>query len=345
MFYSNEFQDGSMKISLKVFLTGLFAVVMSGFSGASELSDLERPVKIVWEQLPSLPSPAAGQALFFLQDTVYAVGGTTWINGKKVYLDRVLKLDREKACWVESGKLPFALGYAYGVVRDGKMILAGGVLSGNKNSGTLLISGDCGKSWEIRHLDSAPGFGAAYCLDGSCVYASGGFPEADKWQNLSSGLWKLDLDKTDPVWEALLFCPGEPVALSAAAVSGGRFFLAGGANENIVNSRSFRIYGPDGIWHQGRELPAGIRAGVLLSLSDEKLLLFSQCETDQNNDTQATDKIYCYDIAADQWQLTASAPEKAGFDILYRNGEIYLVGGEDKGCSRIGRVYRGVIQK
>ena len=60
--------------------------------GETALPPKETRLRIVWEKLPDLPVAAAGQTLIIDDGQLYVLGGSTWRDGRKCYLDSISRL-------------------------------------------------------------------------------------------------------------------------------------------------------------------------------------------------------------------------------------------------------------
>ncbi len=195
-------------------------------------------------ELPPLPDPlgVAGPFAGVTAGGLIVAGGAhfpgamPWEGGKKVWLDRVWRLDSSAGTWTRAGALPHPLGYGVSLSTDDGVWCVGGSDSTRHFAETFRLG------WKNDALTVTAGpplpiplaNAAGALVQGRLVIAGGS--ESPGEQTASARVFALDLAQPT-AWKELPALPGPGRFLAAAAAVGADFFLFGGATP---------VPGPDG---------------------------------------------------------------------------------------------------
>ncbi|MEO6283169.1 MAG: sodium/solute symporter [Dyadobacter sp.] len=272
---------------------------------------------IVWTNMATLPSPAAGQKQLGLAGAFTGVhngvlivagganfpDGTPWEGGKKAYQDDiyVLKKQQDSYEWIATKMPHLTVKSAYGAsvsVTEG-IVCMGGEQEGGVSKKVFLMQWDASKNEVVfKSLSDMPVAlaNAGATSIGNVVYIAGGESNG----KASNGFFALNLSATNPKWEVL---PSLPVAMSHSVVVaqnngkrshvyvlGGRSANASGISE--LHSSNFG-YDPDKrkwkklsdindgkavtTWSAGTGVANG--ASYILLIGGDKGNVFHQIET------------------------------------------------------------------
>lgn len=228
-----------------------------------------------WQRLPSLPDRygVAGAFAGMAGGQLLVAGGTNfpeikpWDGGKKIWHDTVYALANPNGKWREVGKLPRALGYGVSAtVGDGVVCIGGSDVNQHYP--------DCFKLTVVEgrlRVQSLPALpiplaNAAGVTIGEVIYVCGGSDKPGE-QSALNRLFALDLSANRPAWNELEPCPGRPRLLPVAAAVNGSFYLVGGADIVMRESKLVREYLADAWryepvtgWQQLARLPKPVVA-------------------------------------------------------------------------------------
>ena len=312
-------------------------------SGAALNAAPELPV-IHWRKLPDLPSPGGGHLVLADHGKVLVLGGTFWRGGVKYRYDRVLRLDVDGRDWIEESKLPLPLGYMVGCRHDGKLIFAGGTTVGDQDNPRTYIRTNDGR-WTVVRMTGSPPFGAAAATDGHRLFAVGGLLRSNDWKSVTNQLLILDLDHPEHGWQTGPPLPGEGRALAALCVHRERLYLFGGADGNIENrSECWTMELASGVWTRLPDLPVAVRYALALPWKN-RIILIANCLTGKDHQTVTSNRIFIFDPDTRQWSPGGLTPYTAAADGAICGNRIYLIGGEDKGQSRVATCAVGVLEE
>lgn len=147
-----------------------------------------------WEQLPSLPEPAANVAAVALNGKIYVLGGHSYdfLVSDLVTKASVFVFDPQAARWTSGASLPEPLAGMAAAAANGKLYVFGGGAESGEERATTLEYDPATNAWAERA--SMPGgsriFAGAAAMDNK-IYVVGGWPnltrvevydpEADSW--------------------------------------------------------------------------------------------------------------------------------------------------------------------
>lgn len=300
---------------------------------------------INWKELPDLPSASGGHLILHIDGELRVIGGTYWQNDTKYWHNRILRLNPDETGWSECSKLPVPLGYAAGCYHEDKIILSGGNTTGGKaNLQTYVLKND-DITWGLSAILKSQLLYAAVANDSNSMFALGGLLQKDKWDSVTNRLLIMDLKHPEQGWKEGKPLPGEARALSAMCAHHGKLYLFGGANRNIVNlSECWTLDLQTNNWTRLPDMPAATRYSLALPW-EKWIIIIANCMTDQDNQAITTNRIFFFNTETKQWYSGGVTPYTAVADGIIHENRIYLIGGEDKGKSRVSTCRSGVINK
>ncbi len=114
--------------------------VVGGINTSNEATKLVYrfdPATGKWERLRDFPDYRHHMPLVVLRDTLYAIGGYTPPGFTAVR--SVLAYDEGRDVWVGRGLLPEPRGASAAAVADGKIVVVGGITTGNQQTDSIVI--------------------------------------------------------------------------------------------------------------------------------------------------------------------------------------------------------------
>ncbi len=235
-----------------------------------------RAESLEWAELPPLPDehgfagPFAGTSggALIVAGGANFPDGYPWDGGAKIYHDRAFVLEKPDGAWQIAAPLPKPVGYGVSASLASRASLV--CIGGNDADATFA---DCFElTWVGGALKASPlpplpvastmGCGAAI---GDVVYHAGGSLDGETHR----AFYRLDLGAERPAWEELPWPEGAPGRiLAVAGVSGGQFYLFGGADlgSDRWDKRSYlndawRFDPEAGTWQRLADMPAQVAAG------------------------------------------------------------------------------------
>lgn len=289
-----------------------------------------------WEKLPALPVGIGNCACGSFGDDLIILGGITWQNDAKIWLDKIWRFDTRKKVWREAGPLPQPLAYpAYGQTTRGIYFVGGG--GGKKN---LPESGRLDHRFQFQKLGTVPQpliYSASALADGK-LYVVAGATDAADLKTATNLFYSVHL-KTGRV-DALPDFPGGKLIVPAAVALGGRIYVFTGASfdpasNQAVNVDSAFVYSiADAKWSGIKPFPFPVRGLAGSALNDRHILLAGGYKQD------FTDEAFVYYTKTDSYFKTAPLPYRAMVQLVKAGREIYCIGGEDRMRHRSDLFYR-----
>ena len=300
------------------------------------------PLTIQWQVRQPLPEGVAGGVGGYLDHTLLYAGGTTWRNGRKVWLASVHRYNPAQDAWLDSTPLPEALAYGPAVTGSDYFEILGGMTG----------SGPSLKCWRLHKGETAwrytgelplpAALGRAETLLGG-TYIFGGCPDVADLSGCSDSV----LVRTENGnWQSAAKLPSGPVALSASSSSGDQVYLFGGcaptgtgAIRNTSESWSFTP--STGTWRKLRPLPTATRSLSAIRLDSRAILLAGGYNASQDEaklhgpEFGFSKAVWIYHTDRDEYEPVAALPEAvAGMEFVKAGKRIFATGGEDKARSR-----------
>jgi N-acetylneuraminic acid mutarotase len=146
--------------------------------------------------------------------------------------------------------------------------------------------------------------------------------------------------------------PDGAIALRASAVLDGHVYLFGGCSEvpgGVVNRDSAFRYDPlTGEWRKLRSLLVPARGMSVASMGRGRILLaggYTASAASSGPESGFTDEVWIYDVRRDRYERAAPLPfAVSGIDVLFHEGWILALGGEDRMRSRSRRFIQGRVE-
>ncbi len=210
--------------------------------------------KVMFEKLPSLPSPGfAGMFAGVSHGELIAAGGSNfpdkkpWEGGKKLWYSDIYALKKGAASWRKIGALPSPLAHGVSVTFENKVICVGGS-SDNRFTAKCFSLELTSGGVEFTNLADLPVNLANMtgCVVGSMLYVFGGQSDPAENRTLNFG-YRLDLAIPDAKWTALPAWPGKGRMLASCGAIGETIYLVGGTDlSSDSRGSAVRTYLADG---------------------------------------------------------------------------------------------------
>jgi N-acetylneuraminic acid mutarotase/predicted MFS family arabinose efflux permease len=218
----------------------LWGIAMLNYLDRLMLTTMGDSIKVAtWEKMAPLPEPlgVAGPCAGVSGEALLVGGGANfpagkpWEGGKKAWTDKVYALEQPDGTWLEAGRLPRPLAYGVSATVPGGIACVGGNDAEGPRAEAFLLKWDA-KSRKLA-TDPLPSLprpltNACGAAIGTRLFVAGGEETANA-TTATAALLMLDLAAPDKGWQELPPCPGPARILAGAAVTNGRFYLAGGA--------------------------------------------------------------------------------------------------------------------
>lgn len=201
-----------------------------------------------WSQLKPLPDEHgfAGAFAGITNKALIVAGGANfpdgfpWEDGKKAWYDSIFILEKPAGDWNKSAqKLPHPIAYGVSVTHGDFAYFIGGQDADNSYADATEVSYAGGvisfKKLPPLPIASTMGCGAVI---GDSIYIAGGSTDAGK--SALKTFFRLDLKADQLGWEELPWPSGAPARyLPVGGVSGGKFYLFGGADLDGEGNRTY----------------------------------------------------------------------------------------------------------
>jgi hypothetical protein len=299
-----------------------------------------------------MPTPAAGGAAAFLGSRLVYAGGATWEGGTKQWLKRVQVYDPASDAWTDGPALPTALGYgAYLRTADALEILGGN--DGERTHRECWRLEVSAKQWQ--RSGAAPTdtlFGRAEAIAGR-TYLFGGCSEITDLTRCTDAVFVREATE----WRRISSLPQGKVAMPAAAQVRGRVYFFGGCSMlepgKLFNRDEAYSFDPaGGAWRKLRSLPKANRGLTAVAVNDRYILLYGgysatqQEAAGQGPEFGFTRAAFAYDVENDSYLNLGSGPlAAAGVELLYRDGTLFALGGEQRMRGRSERLMTARVKE
>lgn len=287
-----------------------------------------------WEKMAPLPVPIGGMATGVVDGQIVSAGGTTWHEGRKIWLDTIHVYDAAKNSWRVSGTLSKSCGYAaYGV--HGRALVQAGGSDGTSSLELLMkIAPEGPASTQPLGLRAVYAGGSVV---GDALYVLAGSADSADLAQMKTDFCKVDVLTGKAA--ALPPYPGKPVMLPACAVLGDTIYAFSGANPDtsgtVTNTASAHAFSvKEGKWRTIRPLPVAVR-GLAACALDNTHILLAGGYTDK-----FSDQAWIYDAGADTYAETTRLPLAVMPNLVKLGEYVYCIGGEDRMKSRTDAVHR-----
>jgi hypothetical protein len=266
----------------------------------------ERPFELDWTTGANLPVAWKGGVAGVLGDDVLLAGGL-WMPGRK---NLAYAYNLGTGAYREIPPVPFETAYTQGACDGTRVYVVGGRSAGRR---VAACSRGPGGAWQwemLPLLPEAEGKGrwlaVSAVVPGKWLFLVSGHPTGTPSETRTTGAlpsWRLRLDRSGAVWEAMAAYPGGPRAVHSAAVVRGKLYVFGGSHPDPVmrsifvdlvkkyaffdtpyggvpQYRDVYRYDPESDrWQRVRDLPFGMSGGSGVVLRDRYVLLMGTTET------------------------------------------------------------------
>ena len=304
---------------------------------ATALSTAAAPA--AWERLAPLPVPNGGFIAAGSGDRIIAVGGVTWKDDTKIWLNGIWSYDPARNAWSESGPLPAPLAYSVSGSDGATMWFAGGS-SGERTQRNLWRIDSGQPPFVVASIDPALVY-AAGGLIGTTLYAAGGTDDQAAIERITNRFVGIDVRTGQTT--RLPDYPEASLTTGTAAVVGGKLYVFGGARwdpvaKTVVNHASAHVFSPDtNRWERLPPLPHPGRGYTAIALDERRILVAGGY---RNDEVEFVRDAYVFDTHARTFTPTLPLPY-AAMVTLVRNGEwLYCLGGEDRKRHRTDAAFR-----
>lgn len=307
---------------------------------------------LAWSRLPSIPDPTgfAGSFAGIAGDDLLVAGGANfpnakpWEGGAKVWHDSIFRFDEKAGAWKKAGRLPRPLGYGVSISTPESLICAGGSDAARHHDEVFRLSSD-GAGIRITPLPPLPRPCANFCgaLLGRTIHVAGGIEKPDATTALHT-VWTLDLDHLSQGWRAVDPWPGKERMLAAAGVSGGSFFIVGGAAlKPGADGKPERIWLQDGYrftpgqgWRRIADAPkiSVAAPSPMPSFGGNELFLIggddgAQLGVDPGDHLGFPREVFAFLPSANQWRPAGQTPVSLVTTPAVQRGDAVIIpGGE-----------------
>jgi hypothetical protein len=289
-----------------------------------------------WEALPSLPEGSGNFVCGTIRDDLVLLGGIGWQDGAKQWRGAIWRFNPTTKEWSTAGILPRPVAYAaFGETQAG-LYFAGGSDGQTTHDTLQFLNGNL-------ELQTVARFPHPLCYSGHAIgdgrlFVVSGGTDANDLKTLTNLCYTIDLrtGKTASLPEY----PGGNLLLPAAAMTGRRVYVFGGASWDAAGNRAVNVDSAfacsleDNAWKAIKPYPFPVR-GLASCVLDERYILLGG-----GYGEAFTDFAGLYDTERDSYLKTQPLPSKAMANFIKAGDFIYWVGGEHAMRQRSDAVYR-----
>lgn len=238
------------------------------------------------------------------QPVLYAIGGYSPDAGR--YVRTVEAYNFATNSWSTKVSLPLALAHTNGVgVIGGKLYLSGGYFQTAGGTGYhpgLNVYDPARNSWTKKaEMPRRFAQGVTGVINGKLYVLTGGC------NNCGPERFTRRLYRYDPVtdsWAALPWSPNFHV-MGAGAVINGKFYVAGGHDQDFQSSNKLDVYDPaTNKWKTLAPMPTA-RMGVAGAALENKLYILGRSDVDPG---EPQNQVEAYDPVTNTWSARTSMP-------------------------------------
>ena len=288
-----------------------------------------------WERLPPMPVEAGQFVCGAIDGKSVILGGVTWQNDEKVWLDGIWVYDLKARTWSRAGTLPEAVAYAPYGQSASCIYFAGGCDSRKMHLGFYAFGSDL----QRRLIAEIPGpllyAGAVVCA--SRLLAISGGTDVNDLGTLNTRVCAISLSDGKTV--SLPAYPGGKTLYPAVATLEDSIYSFGGghidSSGQAFNLDCAYVYSlAEGGWSPILSYPAKVRCLAACTLDNRYILVGGGYKED------FTDEAFLYDTQTDVYIPTRSLPYPALTTFLKAGDYLYVAGGEDRKRHRTNLFYR-----
>jgi len=305
-----------------------------------------------WREGPPMPVALGNHAAAVVDGQVLVAGGTTWRDGRKLWLSDVWASDLKAGNWRRLGDLPEPVGGAATIAAGNALYVIGG------SDG---VGGSC-RCWRLRLEDGGlsvrrlpdlpePRVYAAGARVGRYLCVVGGCTDTAALDTAARTLFALNLMQPDQGWQELARIPGPARVIHAAAgdlrslyVFGGCHLDDAGKVRNLADAWCYQM--DRSRWARLPDLPAACRGLTALGLGHRGVLLIGgYTATVEEAEGQAPDfgfsaDVLRYDPGGEVYRELGRLPRATACVAAVRvGGEVAVLGGEPAMRQRADRVW------
>lgn len=318
------------------------------------LSSASLSLAQAWEESPGFPDPTEGRlhaAGLNLGSTLYAIGGSPWVNGGDMD-GSVHALPLGASMWtVEAplGGMGPVIGQGAGVDALNRIIVFGGINleNGDPGEGKIYIPGEGPTDTIADRGSAAPDTGFAWCTDGQGrIYSLGGGPGESAGPVTQNSAYAERYDSINDRWDSIAPLL-TPTADAAAVYDGqGHILVLGGfdaaATTRLANVARYDI--AHNTWSDTAvpDLPIALSGLRAVLGADGRVYAIGGMTGPVGSGTVEAG-VYVLDVTANTWSTGPSMilPRQAFAAALSGDHYIYAMGGDDGagGTWRVERLY------
>ena len=296
-----------------------------------------------WEPLPNLPVPNGGFVCGQLGGKIVVLGGTTWKDNTKHWLDEIWVFDPNTQKWESRGRLPNPLALGVSGEWKGDLIFAGGTDGQQPRHEVWRMT----HSFELKKVgelkkDSALATGGVVEND---LIILGGCADVTKLDGLHKGGEKFHLQKASG--SDLLAAGNLAFGMAASATIGNELFIFGGVVHdpvtqvaNLSDAWAFDLR--KNRWRSLRPFPHAVRGPTAVRLDSRRILIAGGYGGAADTFSAAA---FVYDTRKDTYARTMDLPIAAVVGLVQAGDFVYCLGGEDKMKHRTDLCFRMRVDK
>lgn len=295
-----------------------------------------------WEKLPPLPEANGGFSCGIADGKIIVVGGTNWVEGKKIWLDDAHLFDPDTSEWRTIGKLsqPFAYGVSTSVERPDSLALFGGTDGASPRRSWAKVDPKKVTTYRPGDLPSELVLSAGAMFATQFIIA-GGTDDAANIAGLTRKAIAVDLSEYTVT--ELPDYPGRPFGIAASVSHNNELFIFGGANwhadtETVSNTTECYAYSVhEKSWRQLKDFPLDVRGHTAIALDANRIYIAGGYGGEPAG---FLSQAFIYNVRTDSYTEATPLPYAATAGLVILDGYLYCIGGEDEMKSRTAAFWR-----
>ena len=317
---SPSFPSGSVVYSPRALLLLFLCLATLGACAPSNFGQTMQ-----WHERARLDLARSGYMAGVINGKYVIVGGSHWVNKKKVWTDEVDIFNPATDTWSKGTPLPAPRSDAANVALGNALYMFGGGANEKIWRDALVY-----RNGKWHPLPSAelpvPLLYSIAVADHGLIYVMGGLSKYEDYSHLSSQMWVWNPKEPKAGWIKLQPFPGPGLITQAVAELNGKIYVLGGAKtggKDVVNVDTAFEYDPaTNKWTTLPNLPVKRRCWWGLPLHQEILLFGGYTTKDES-------EVFAYSPATSTLKQISDMPHGLCDAKFFRIGNsIYGVGGE-----------------